>query len=105
MAVGLAIPLQVAVTAPPAATVVGLTLSDAGGGGAGASAASAWLRRMRGFAIPLRLSVIDRPVDCSAFRMVATDAPGLACFNTAHAPVTCGVAIEVPRAPTKLPPG
>ena len=42
------------------------------------------------------LSVIDRPVVCSADNTCATVASGFCCFMTAHAPATCGVAIDVP---------
>src|SRR5919108_2711971 len=36
--------------------------------------------------------------------MRSTLAVGAACFRTAHAPVTCGVAIDVPLADAKPPP-
>src|SRR5262249_24155486 len=51
-----------------------------------------------GFTNPLRGSVIGSPVICNAESTWATLAVGLADFRTAQAPVTCGVAIDVPLA-------
>src|SRR5205085_2496478 len=42
------------------------------------------------------VSVIGSPVWRSAPRTVVTLAPGTACLMTAHAPATCGAAIDVP---------
>ena len=54
--------------------------------------------RMRGAVTvpPALVSVTGRPVLRSAERIVETLASGTACFSTAHVPVTCGVAIDVP---------
>src|ERR1043166_2676593 len=46
--------------------------------------------------MPLRPSVSGSPVFCNAASISDTVAVGLADFSTAHAPATCGVAIEVP---------
>src|SRR5439155_25476635 len=59
---------------------------------------------MRDLVTPLRMSVIGNPVDCSALRSWLTVPVGTACFSTAQAPVTCGVAIDVPLATPKPPP-
>src|ERR1700704_4740824 len=58
----------------------------------------AWAILILGFVTvpPGRVSLIGTPVCWSAARMVLTEAPGTACFRTAHAPVTCGAAKEVP---------
>src|SRR5262245_22168066 len=68
------------------------------------SAAAIW---MRGFAIRLgsRKSVIGRPVCCNVVRTWLTVAPGVACCRIAHAPATCGAAMEVPSSTSKPPPG
>src|SRR5262245_21685580 len=60
--------------------------------------------RIRGLAIPLSESVTSNPVVCKAERIWATLALGAACLRTAHVPVTCGVAIDVPLADPKPPP-
>ena len=44
----------------------------------------------------LRGSVTGVPLACSAPRTSPTPAAGSAPFSTAHAPATCGVAIDVP---------
>jgi hypothetical protein len=36
------------------------------------------------------------PVCCSQVRISLTDAPGFRCLRIAHAPATCGAAIDVP---------
>ena len=46
----------------------------------------------------MRESVIGSPPFCNAASTSATEAVGLADLSTAHAPATCGVAIEVPLA-------
>src|SRR5919199_817851 len=61
--------------------------------------------RIRGFVTPLRGSLIGLPVDWSADRTVLTDAEGETSLRSAHAPATCGVAIEVPLKTAKPPPG
>src|SRR5262249_10064734 len=53
----------------------------------------------------LRESVIGMPVFCSAVRISATVAVGLADLSSAHAPATCAEAMEVPFADAKPPPG
>ena len=53
---------------------------------------------------PPRASAIGTPVVCRAARIWSTVALGAACFNTAHAPATCCVAIEVPLAVPNPPP-
>src|SRR5258706_6612404 len=59
---------------------------------------------MSDFVMPLRGSVIGRPVFCNADRTWETVAVGFADLSTAQAPATCGVAIEVPLA-VPNPPG
>ena len=56
--------------------------------------------RMRGLVTvpPGRVSVMGTPVCWSALKIALTDAPGAACLRTANAPVTCGVAMDVPLA-------
>src|SRR5438034_11752194 len=54
---------------------------------------------------PGRPSLTGVPVDVSALRISVTLASGLRCFITAHAPATCGVAMEVPALVPKRPPG
>src|ERR671924_496867 len=66
------------------------------------SAARTW---MRGVATPLRGSAIETPVERSALSTDATDAVGTLCLRIAHAPVTCGVAYEVPDATAICAPG
>jgi len=53
---------------------------------------------VRGFVTvpPVRVSVMSVPVDWSAVRSWVTVAAGFACLRTAQAPVTCGVAMDVP---------
>ncbi len=45
---------------------------------------------------PTRVSVTAVPVLCRADRMLATEAVGFCCLSRAHAPATCGAAMEVP---------
>ena len=59
---------------------------------------------INGFAKPLRLSVIGKPVDCNAVKTSFTVALGLADFISAQTPATWGVAIDVPLAVPKPPP-
>src|SRR5690349_11547554 len=54
---------------------------------------------MRGTVVPAphqRVSAIGRPVERSAASTELTLAAGAACLMIAHAPATCGAAIEVP---------
>ena len=51
---------------------------------------------MRGNTSVFRVSVIDVPVLDNHCNICAIDALGAACFMMAHAPATCGAAIEVP---------
>ena len=77
---------------PPAAgstPAVGLTANDAS-----ASAASAM--RMRRNESPLRESINGSPVLLRAVSTALTDALGTRCRIKAHAPATCGAAIDVP---------
>src|SRR2546427_201256 len=110
-------PLQVAVTVPPAATLVGVTLSVAPPDpttlagvtvrtGVGVSAESASAMRIRGLVTlpPGRVSVIGRPVLCRAERIWSTVPVGAACLRIAHAPATWGAAIDVPLATANPPP-
>src|SRR4051794_8603444 len=65
--------------------------------------------RIRGFGgliavLPSRV-VIVVPVLWSAVRTSGTVAAGLVCFMIAHAPATCGVAIDVPLKTAKPLPG
>src|SRR4029434_10860146 len=115
------IPLQVAVTLPPAATLAGLTAKVAAGpmvcprtAPSAPSSVPVLPMRIRDFVMPLRGSVIGTPVFCSAVNSSATVAVGFADLSRAQAPATCGVAIEVPLAApyafpgiddTTLPPG
>src|ERR1044071_5554653 len=69
------------------------------------SALSAASSCMRGFVMPLRLSVMARPVSLSAVKTCVTVAVGSFDFITAHAPATCGVAMDVPWKFAKPPPG
>ena len=55
--------------------------------------------------MPLRESVIGTPVVCNALSISVTVALGFADLSTAHAPATCGVAIDVPLAKTYWLPG
>ena len=61
-------------------------------------AASACATRMRGLVTepPVRVSVIDTPVEISALWICDAVAFGQADLIAAMAPATCGVAIEVP---------
>ncbi len=45
---------------------------------------------------PMRVSAIARPLACMAFNTCATVASAFALRITAHAPATCGVAMDVP---------
>jgi hypothetical protein len=45
------------------------------------------------------------PVLCNVVNTSATVAVGFAAFNTAHAPATCGAAIDVPLIANVCPPG
>jgi hypothetical protein len=60
-----------------------------------------------GFVIPPpgRVSVTDRPVLCRAERRLATEAEEFWCLRSAHAPATCGAAMEVPLKKANPPPG
>lgn len=71
------------------------------------SACSAWKIRILGFvtAPPVRVSVTGNPVLWSDVKISSTVASGAACLSTAKAPVTCGVAIDVPLAMAYMPPG
>ena len=51
---------------------------------------------IRGLTMPFLVSVTLNPVDLNAFRIVRTLEDGAFCFAIAQAPVTCGVAMEVP---------
>ena len=79
------------------APLTGLVI-EAVNGGDPVSWSSAAAMRIRGRVTvpPGRVSVIGIPVSCSAPRIALTEAPGVACFNTAQAPTTCGVDIDVP---------
>src|SRR5687767_2499063 len=61
--------------------------------------------RMRGRVRPLSASVTGLPVCCRWLSSVGTVALGASSFSTAHAPATCGAAIEVPSLEAKPPPG
>src|SRR3954468_11545525 len=52
-----------------------------------------------------RSSVIDSPVERNAARIALTLAPGSACRMIAHAPATCGAALDVPLSSWYPPPG
>ncbi len=54
----------------------------------------AWATRIRGRVVST--SATANPLVCSALRSWVTLAVGRACRSTANAPVTCGVAIDVP---------
>ena len=60
---------------------------------------------MRGLVTPLRGSKTPVPVEDSALAISTTVAAGKLDFRTAHAPATCGAAIDVPAAFAKPPPG
>ena len=60
---------------------------------------------MRGIVNPLPGSVIKTPVFTKAAATWSTVASSWADLMTAAAPATCGVAIEVPPALAKPPPG
>src|SRR5690242_6676022 len=60
---------------------------------------------MSGFVSPLRESKTGAPVLCNAASTSSTEAPGFADLSVAHEPATCGVAIDVPLATPKPPPG
>src|SRR5829696_6520044 len=93
----------------PARTRDGATVVRTGGGLVTVTIdASAWKMLMRGTVSPppnRRVSVIGRPVARNADRTDATLAPGAACRTIAHAPATCGAAIDVPLSSPKPPPG
>ena len=63
---------------------------------ASASRAALTLMKRCAVAPAARVSFTSVPVFCSACSTCVTDAPGAACFSTAQAPATCGVAIDVP---------
>src|SRR5262245_249978 len=75
------------------------------GTSAAATQGAARLRFRRGNEFPLRGSVIFRPEPANSFNTSLTLAVGYCCFITAHAPATCGVAIEVPLKFANPPPG
>src|SRR3990172_1470147 len=78
--------------------------SNQGAPGGGTKSFTALSTLMRGKNnIPLRL--IGFPVDFKESSISSTVAVGLADFRTAHAPATCGVAIDVPLFAAKLFPG
>ena len=52
-----------------------------------------------------RVSRIGWPVLINAFSTSFTDAVGFCCLSTAHAPATCGAAIDVPSRVENVPPG
>jgi hypothetical protein len=52
-----------------------------------------------------RVSATGVPVLCREERRLLTEAVGLFCLRSAHAPATCGVAIEVPLKIANPPPG
>ena len=58
-----------------------------------------------GFVKPFLKSRIGFPVLVSKLKTSSTVAGGFCCFITAHNPVTCGVAIDVPEKNSKLSPG
>jgi hypothetical protein len=60
---------------------------------------------IRGKDRPVPASKIDRPVVFSEVRTASTDADGRRCFNSTHAPATCGAAIDVPLLLPVPPPG
>ena len=76
-------------------TADGLPVIDVSGGVA-SSDKSAFSMRMRGLVKPLRVSRIGRPVVCRALSAWFTVNVGRACLISANAPVTCGVAMDVP---------
>jgi hypothetical protein len=71
----------------------------------GTPAASAML--ILGFVTPpaTRVSVTGVPVLCRDERRLLTEAVGVFCLRRAHAPATCGVAMEVPSNTANPPPG
>jgi hypothetical protein len=60
-----------------------------------------------GFVTPpiTRISVTGVPVLCRDERRLLTEAEGVFCLRSAHAPATCGVAMEVPLNTANPPPG
>jgi hypothetical protein len=80
----------------PVVPVMGLGAEKASWAGGTPSAAIAPATLIRFFVSPLRLSSTDCPLERSAASTSLTAAPGTACFIRAHAPATCGAAIEVP---------
>ena len=68
------------------------------------SARSTWILGLV-VPVPARGSVIGSPVLVRAWRIASTLAVGAACFRMAHAPATCGAAIDVPLATAKFSPG
>ena len=92
------------VSGPPALTDVGAMEARIGSGDTIPTAPPSRMRGLVTLPAP-RLSVTGRPVVANSVRMSSTVAAGLACFRTAHAPATCGVAIEVPLKVVNAPPG
>ena len=74
-------------------------------GGVVSNVASAFKIRIRGLVMPLRVSKIGKPLLCKALRAWLTVSPGSACLINANAPVTWGVAMEVPWKLAYPPPG
>ncbi len=68
------------------------------------SAAKTRMRDLVMFA-PFRVSRIGNPVRWRTARMSPTLAFGAACFRIAHAPATCGAAIDVPAKSANAFPG
>ena len=60
-----------------------------------------------GFVTPpaARVSATGSPVFCREERRLATEAEGVCCLSSAHAPATCGVAMEVPLKTANPSPG
>ena len=83
------------VTGTAVAPAAGSVLTTVGGGG-GTRKVTAAFSLIRGLTRPLRLSVIGTPVAVRELSTSVTVAVGLADLSTAQAPVTWGVAMEVP---------
>src|SRR5688500_7819652 len=78
----------------------GLTLYVQGRGDANAASS-----RIRGCHRPWPASYTDTPVRRSTSTISVTPASGFSDLRTAHAPDTCGAAIDVPPSAVKPPPG
>ena len=91
VAVGVLVAVGVGVSEGP-----GVAVGVAVGSGSAATAASTCIRLIPVTDPPERVSSTETPLDVRSPRISSTVAPGSLLLRIAHAPATCGAAIEVP---------